>query len=74
METIEQITKDTCVEKVKAMRGGYIDEFHEHCRSCTEQCDHYKPISRAQFNIKQGVYAMYNFWYHNISIRGMPTE
>ena len=74
MEKLDQITKDTCVEKILALRNSYVDEFHEHCRVCNEPCERYKPISRTQINFRQGALAIYNSWYQNISIRGLPTE
>jgi hypothetical protein len=34
MQTLEQITKETCVNKVKVMKLNYLNEQEEKCRIC----------------------------------------
>jgi hypothetical protein len=75
MENLEQITKDTCQYKVQVMKLNYVSEELMKCRNCIGtyyvNCERYKPINKSQIPIKKGVIALYNFWYNNISIRGL---
>ena len=76
MKQLEQITRDVCVMKLKVMRNIVFTEDEEKCQHCVDynkSC--YIPLRDVQrYGIRRGINAVYNFWYHNISIRGMPTE
>jgi hypothetical protein len=76
MEKLEQITEYTCVHKIKVMKQLTCNEQEEKYRVCNDysSCISYRPIKSSQMPFKRGMLAIYNFWYQNVSIRGLPTE
>ncbi len=51
---IEQITKQTCINKIRAMRSAVATEEDIRHRNCSTPCDNYKPVS--QFNGERWAY------------------
>jgi len=79
MEQLEQITEETCIFKIQAMRLTYVSEQQEKCRSvCSgkfyESCEKYKPISKVSSPIRRGATALYSFWLNNISLKSLTQE
>jgi|GEM_PF-4719219 len=72
--TLDKITSETCVNQAKALRLSYCSEHEGRCRVCNDynSCPDYKPLSATQISFRRGALAVYNFWYQNISIRGLP--
>lgn len=56
MERIEEITGETCMMKVYALRISYVDDLHEHCRTCKDDYlqPYYKPMKNSQIPFRQG--------------------
>ena len=47
MEQLEQITDETCVNKVRVMRQPFVldcDLIHRNCLGLNKQCENYKPV------------------------------
>lgn len=53
---------DICCYKLQAMRLAYPTGYLEKCRNCSGeyyvQCERYKPVSKTQEPIRQGVNAL----------------
>lgn len=79
-QPLENITRETCVYKVQALRLTYATEQMEKCRSCPGEyyvsCERYRPMKNTQVPMRTGsLRIMFKRFYDSfISLDSLPHE